>query len=87
MGWVVYDEKSGHMQKYYKKAATARRIVTQHNSERSYDWVGQTLGIPTYTYRPERNWACCSYRDYEGILMGLRGEQFKMWQFCNTQIG
>ena len=85
-GWVVYDEKSGHMQKYYKKAATARRIVTQHNSERSYDWGG-TLGIPTYTYRPERNWACCSYRDYEGILMGLRGEALKMWQFCNTQIG
>ena len=85
-GWVVYDEKSGHMQKYYKKAATARRIVTQHNTERSYDW-GTTLGVPNYTYRPERKWACCSYRDYEGILMGLRGEALKMWQFCNTQTG
>ena len=77
-GWVVYEEKSGHMQKYYKLAATAKRICTQHNTERDYDF---------YTYRPDRTWAFCSYRDYEGILMGLRGEQFKMWQFCNTQIG
>jgi hypothetical protein len=86
MGWVVYDEKSGHMQKYYKLAATAKRIVTQHNTEREYDWGG-ALGVSNYTYRPSSLWACCSYRDYEGILMGLRGEQFKMWQFCNTQIG
>jgi hypothetical protein len=85
-GWVVYDEKSGHMQKYYKKAATAKRIVTQHNTEREYNW-GRAMGVPNYRYSPERFWACCSYRDYEGILMGLRGEQFKMWQFCNTQIG
>lgn len=79
MGWVVYDSKSGHMQKYYKLASTAKRIVTQHNTERAY-----AMG---YVYRPQSQWACCSYRDYEGILMGLRGEQFKMWQFCNTQIG
>ena len=85
-GWVVYDEKSGHMQKYYKKAATAKRIVTQHNTEREYNW-GRAMGVPNYRYSPDRMWACCSYRDYEGILMGLRGEQFKMWQFCNTQIG
>ena len=86
MGWVVYEEKSGHMQKYYKLASTAKRIVTQHNTERTYDW-GRAMGVPNYNYRPERTWAFCSYRDYEGILMGLRGEQFKMWQFCNTQIG
>ena len=78
MGFVVYDEKSGHMQKYYKKAATARRIVTQHNTERDYDF---------YVYRPTSLWACCSYRNYEGILMGLRGDPYKVWQFCNTEIG
>ena len=78
MGWVVYDEKSGHMQKYCKLASTAKRICTQHNTEREHDgWF----------YRPQSTWAFCSYRDYEGILMGLRGEQFKMWQFCNTKIG
>lgn len=80
MGWVVYDERSGHMQKYYKLAATARRIVTQHNSERSYDWGNGSV----YTYRADRTWACCSYADYEGILMGLRGEAFKMWQFVKN---
>ena len=78
MGWVVYDERTGWMEKYYKKAATARRIVTQHNTERQYDG---------WKYRPQSTWACCSYRDYEGVLMGLRGEALKMWQFCNTEIG
>ena len=85
-GWVVYDEKSGHMQKYYKKAATAKRIVTQHNTEREYNW-GKGMRAQNYRYSPDRMWAFCSYRDYEGILMGLRGEQFKLWQFCNTEIG
>lgn len=75
MGWVVYDERSGHMQKYYKLHSTAKRIVTQHNTERDYDF---------YRYRPERTWACCSYADYEGILMGLRGDKFKMWQFVKN---
>lgn len=86
MGWIVYDEKSGHMQKYYKLASTAKRICTQHNTERSYDW-GRSIRAHSYTYRPQSLWAFCSYRDYQGILMGLRGEQFKMWQFCNTEIG
>jgi hypothetical protein len=36
---VVYDEKSGHMQKYYKLASTAKRICTQHNTERDYDFL------------------------------------------------
>jgi hypothetical protein len=89
MGFVVYDEKSGHMQKYYKLASTAKRICTQHNTERTYDWgrVGAQMGMPNYTYRPQSTWAWCSYRDYEGVLMGLRGDALKMWQFCNTQTG
>jgi hypothetical protein len=75
MGWVVYDQSSGHMQKYYKLARTAKSIVTQHNTERVYDdWV----------YRPRSLWACCSYADYEGILMGLRDEKFRMWQFVKN---
>jgi len=78
MGWVVYNARTGHMQKYYKLARTAKSIVTQHNTPRDHDG---------WTYRPQNQWACCSYRDYEGILMGLRGEQFKMWQFCNTEVG
>ena len=75
MGWVVYDEQSGHMQKYYKLRSTARRIVTQHNQGRDYGF---------YNHQPQRLWACCSYADYEGILMGLRGERFRMWQFVKN---
>ena len=84
MGWVVYDTRNGRMEKYYKKASTARRIVTQHNTERIYDW-GRTSGVPSYTYSPDSTWACCSYRDFEGILMGLKGDALKMWQFCNKE--
>jgi hypothetical protein len=77
MGWVVYDTRTPQrMEKYYKKASTARRIVTQHNSERDYGF---------YQYRPDSKWACCSYKDYEGILMGLRDDALKMWQFCNKE--
>ena len=75
MGWIVYDERTGDLQKYYKLRSTARRIVTQHNQERDYGF---------YVHRPQRLWACCSYADYEGILMGLRGEKFKMWQFVKN---
>ena len=78
MGWVVYDARSGHMQKYYKLASTAKRICTQHNTPRRYDF---------YTYRPDSQWQFCSYRDYEGVLMGLQGEALKMWQFCNSPTG
>ncbi len=76
MGWIVYDERTGDLQKYYKLRSTARRIVTQHNTERDYTF---------YKYRPDSPWACCEYRDYEGVLMGLRGEALKMWQFCNKK--
>ena len=82
MGWIVYDERTGELQKYYRLRSTARRIVTQHNTEREYNW-GTSFG--GYTYRPQSTWACCDYRDYEGVLMGLRGEALKMWQFCNKK--
>jgi len=78
VGFVVYDQQSGRMERYYKSASTAKRICTQHNTERDYNF---------YVYRPARVWAFCSYRDYEGILMGLRGDALKVWQFCNTETG
>ncbi len=75
MGWVVYDE-DGDLVKYYKKPGPAKSAVTRYR---------QALA------RGERSWpkiqGCCTYRDFEGILMGLRDDQLKMWQFCNTKIG
>jgi hypothetical protein len=78
MGWVVYEQSTGDLIKYYRKASTARAQVTRHNTE---------VAAGRYWMRSNRERACCSYRDYEGVLMGLRGDQLKMWQFCNTEIG
>ncbi len=68
MGWVVYDD-NGNLVKYYKKPGPARAAVTRYHRSGGYSWP--------------RAHACCSYRDFEGILMGLRGNDFKLWQFCN----
>jgi len=73
MGWVVYDDYY-KMVKYYRKAGPARAAVTRYN--RALE-------------RGERSWprikGCCTYSDFEGILMGLRGEALKMWQFVNSK--
>ena len=74
MGWVVYEEATGRAQKYYKKESVAKRICTQHNQSRDYDWG--------YSYRPEARWIHCSYADYEGVLMGMQEPERKMWAFC-----
>ena len=78
MGWVVYEKGSGDFIKYYKRAGAAKAQVTRHETE---------LAAGRYWMRSNRERACWSYRDYEGVLMGLRGEALKMWQFCNTKIG
>lgn len=75
MGWIVYS-KHGDLISYHRKPGPAKAAVTRYNRElekgyRSYPEVG----------------GCCSYRDFEGILMGLRGDALKMWRFCNTEIG
>ena len=84
MGWVVFEESTGRAQKYYKKESVAKRICTQHNTERSYDWgVKSRFGqLSNYTYRPEKRWIYCSYADYEGVLMGMKEPERKMWAFC-----
>ena len=80
MGWVVFEESTGRAQKYYKTESVAKRICTQHNTERSYDWG--VVGFSPYTYRPEQRWTYCSYADYEGVLMGMKEPERKMWAFC-----
>jgi hypothetical protein len=78
MGFVVFELASGRAQKYYKKESVAKRICTQHNTERSYDFG--TSG--RYSYRPDQQWIYCSYADYEGVLMGMQEPERKMWAFC-----
>ena len=70
MGWVVFEEESGRVKGYYKTAKSAKGQVTRHNNER--DYAG----------RPYATWLCCSYTDYEGVLMGMKEPERKMWVFC-----
>ena len=85
MGWIVYEEQSGRLVKYYKTKSSAQGQVTKHNTERDYIYGPDHPA--NYHYRPGAIWACCEYRQYEGVLMGLRGPALQMWQFCNTKIG
>jgi hypothetical protein len=75
MGWVVYDDQY-RLVKYYKKPGPARAAVTRYRNE-------MAQGYRSYP----RILGCCTYRDFEGILMGLRGDALKMWLFCNTKNG
>lgn len=75
MGWVVYDDDY-HMVSYHKKPGPAKAAVTRYRrvvAQGGRAWP-KILG-------------CCTYRDFEGALMGLRGDELKMWQFCNTETG
>jgi hypothetical protein len=70
MGWVVYVEETGRAKGYYRKASTAKGQATRHNNERQ--WNGKPYPV----------WLCCSYADYEGVLMGMQEPERKMWAFC-----
>ena len=78
MGWVVYAVDSGRMIKYYKKPGPAKAEVTR---QKKFNMEIQSQ----YGHQRLIEYAACSYRDYEGQLMGLRGADFKFWQFCNAQ--
>lgn len=75
MGWVVYDTR-GDLVKYYKKPGPAKAAVTRYKKMEAQGWHGY----------PEIA-GCCTYRDFEGVLLGLTGAELKMWQFCNTKTG
>jgi hypothetical protein len=75
MGWVVYDSY-GNLIKYYKKSGPARAAVTRYH---------KALAATGYSW-PKAEF-CCEYKDFEGVLLGLRDDALKMWQFCNTKIG
>jgi hypothetical protein len=72
MGFVVFEKGGGRIISYYKKESIAKAQVTRHN--RSIE------GNPVWYKDRERTYL--SYRDYEGVLMGLDETQFKMWVFC-----
>lgn len=75
MSWVVYRTDSGDIEKWYRLKSSASRAV----SRRAKDLEKYSV----FTVGPPLEY--CSYRDYEGVLMGLRGEELKMWQFCQKR--
>jgi hypothetical protein len=78
VGWVVYEETQGKLIKYHKKIGQAKAMVTRHNNKKrrgpfGWQWLSQ-------------DWlAWCDYQDYEGVLLGLRGDELKLWQFVNSK--
>lgn len=73
MGFVVFEEANGRAVKYYKKESVAKSQVTRHNRE-----IDQ---MPNVWGRDVR-WIYCSYADYEGVLMGMKEPERRMWAFC-----
>jgi hypothetical protein len=84
MGFVVFEETTGRAIKYYRKESVAKAQVTKNN--RSIDNDGAlraALGIaPGVHYNHNRRWLYCSYAGYEGVLMGMKEPERKMWAFC-----
>jgi hypothetical protein len=72
MGFIVYNTASGRAERYYKKEGIAKAQATKLNRcpYRSKDAAGEFRAI--------------AYRDYEGVLMGVRGDALKYWSWLNT---
>jgi hypothetical protein len=76
MGWVTYDDR-GNLVKYYKKPGPAKAAVTLARRDKQFYGYAVYPNVVDF----------CSYKDFEGVLMGLEGAELKLWQFCNTQTG
>ena len=80
MGFIVYEEETGRAVKYYRSERSAKAQVTKNN--RSIDnarFLRLQLGVPNYDR--DRRWIYCSYAGYEGVLMGMKEPERKMWAF------
>lgn len=73
MGWVVFEEATGRAVKYYKKIGPAKGAVTRQRN---------LINSMPNVWGRDVTWLCCSYADYEGVLMGMREPERKMWAFC-----
>jgi hypothetical protein len=72
MGWVVFERDTGRAVKYYRKESVAKTQVTKQN---------KLAAVPNVWSR-DVTWTYSSYADYEGVLMGMREPERKMWAFC-----
>ena len=72
MGFIVYNTASGRAERYYKLERTAKQQATRMTNDpfRSKWEAGKFKAI--------------AYADYEGILMGLRGENLRFWSWLTN---
>ena len=81
MGFVVFEEETGRAIKYYRKESVAKAQVTKNNrSIVNTRLLRLQLGVPNYDR--DQYWLYCSYAGYEGVLMGMKEPERKMWAFC-----
>jgi hypothetical protein len=82
MGFVVFEEETGRAIKYYRKESVAKSQVTKNNRSIDNDGILRlALGV-SGSYDRNRRWLYCSYAGYEGVLMGMKEPERKMWAFC-----
>ena len=81
MGFVVYEEETGRAIKYYRTESAAKAQVTKNNRGTEFNRLLRLqLGVPNYDR--DRYWLYSSYAGYEGVLMGMKEPERKMWAFC-----
>jgi hypothetical protein len=76
MGYIVYNKNSGRAQRYYKLERIAKAQATRMNND---PWASHGRNEAPYAY--------ISYSGYEGVLMGLRAENLKYWDWMNSAGG
>ena len=72
MGWIVYNTASGRADRYYKQERTAKQQATKRNRD------------PYRSKWEDGEWRAISYAAYEGVLMGLKAENLRYWDWLNT---
>jgi hypothetical protein len=72
MGFIVYNTASGRAERYYKKEGIAKAQATKLNR------------CPYRSKYDSGEFRAIAYRDYEGVLMGVRGDALKYWSWLNT---
>jgi hypothetical protein len=67
MGWIIYNTASGRAERYYKLERTAKQQAGRLNKD------------PFRSKWEDGEFKVISYQAYEGVLMGLRGDNLKYW--------
>jgi len=72
MGWIVYNTASGRADRYYKQERIAKAQATKRNRD------------PWRSKWESGEWQAISYAAYEGVLMGLKAENLRYWDWMNS---